>query len=396
MYTPKLIMHGADTTALSEQMARATDARTMRIKRRIHNDGGMELQITDNMRGHDVICVPNATGNPQTNFVQGLSMVANAKAGGANSVTALLLNPFEERADKKVDSRGIPMFHVLADALRPHCNEVVLVDPHNLDASDVFRGGNVTSVTNVNMAFPIAIQLKHLVNQGVLKLEDLYPVHADAGSTKRITPEFRNCVKSVLGWDYSNEKDDWAQAFNRRNPRTGEKSSQGLGLTGDVEGKVAIIFEDIGDTMTTLCTTARDLKKAGAKAVIGYVSKGHFSPKKKDIEKGIMKDEPITASIDRINESEMDLLLTTDAIAHTASSGRGKALKESNIVHTMSVGAYLGAYISALHMPASTLMNPDANSVSALNRGTHPDMDTTTQALFEPIDLKEGCPLLDI
>lgn len=390
---PHLYLPGYSSEPLAAAMARATGGSVAQIERTHHNDKGLEIGISANMRGRDVTVVASGAGDPQTQFAETLFLLQNADKAGAASIDLVLPNPYNERSDQPKGARtGAAMFEVMMTAMRGFCDEVVIVDPHNRDlARSMFENGassRIGSATLVNMAFPYAIQIKSLIDQGIIDRDNILPTHADAGGVKRIRPDARECFNRHIGWRFDPRKDDWAQAFNRRHPDTGEKTTGGIGVSEDVEGRDVLIFEDIADTAKTLCTTAAQLKDMGARSVTAFAAKLILSPK---------PGEAITASIDRINSSAIDLLVGTDIVDYRlVSPPRARAIEASPVIHLMASGGYLGSYIKALHLTPGPDTHEDANSVSAINRGAHPDQLDPKQAIVQPVALKQGNPLLEL
>ena len=118
--------------------------------------------------------------------------------------------------------------------------------------------------------------------------------------------------------------------------RTKANLVDSMTLVGDVEGKTAILVDDMADTMGTLCIAADILKAHGAKAVHGAVVHGVFS-------------EP---ALDRIAESCLEQLIVTDTIPmqHTCADPRAEKIKVLPIapmlaeaIRTVHNGESLGA-----------------------------------------------------
>jgi ribose-phosphate pyrophosphokinase len=70
-------------------------------------------------------------------------------------------------------------------------------------------------------------------------------------------------------------------------------------IIGDVAGRRLIIFDDIVDSATTLCSAAKSLAEAGAAEVSAYVTHGVLS--------GI--------AVQRVQDSVLKELVITDSIA---------------------------------------------------------------------------------
>ena len=84
--------------------------------------------------------------------------------------------------------------------------------------------------------------------------------------------------------------------IEKRRPKPG--CAEVMNLIGDVEGKTAVIIDDIVDTAGSLCEGARALEKRGAKRI--FASCSH----------AILSDP----AVQRINESPIEKLVITDTI----------------------------------------------------------------------------------
>lgn len=84
--------------------------------------------------------------------------------------------------------------------------------------------------------------------------------------------------------------------FFRQRRRANEAAE--VELVGEVAGKICIIIDDIADTAETLVQASKSLKARGAKFIICAVIHGVFS-------------DP---AIERINKSDMDMIIVTDTI----------------------------------------------------------------------------------
>ena len=109
--------------------------------------------------------------------------------------------------------------------------------------------------------------------------------------------------------------------------------AQAMHVIGDVEGKTAIIVDDIIDTAGTLCAGADVLLKYGAKKIIACASHGVLSG----------------PAIDRINATEaLDRVIVTDTIPMGE-----KLVQCPPNLQVVSVAALLGKTIHNIHTGSS-------------------------------------------
>ena len=88
--------------------------------------------------------------------------------------------------------------------------------------------------------------------------------------------------------------------IDKRRPRANE--AEVMNLIGDVEGRTAILVDDMVDTAGTLCTAANALKERGALKVVSYCTHAVLSGK----------------ALENIKNSQIDELVVTDTIPLSA------------------------------------------------------------------------------
>ena len=115
------------------------------------------------------------------------------------------------------------------------------------------------------------------------KFDDLVVVSPDLGGVTRarILADHLQCPIAII---------------EKRRPKPG--CAEVMNLIGDVEGRTAIIIDDIVDTAGSLCEGAKALEKRGAKRIIASCSHAILSG----------------PAVQRINESPLEKLVITDTI----------------------------------------------------------------------------------
>jgi ribose-phosphate pyrophosphokinase len=93
--------------------------------------------------------------------------------------------------------------------------------------------------------------------------------------------------------------------------RKGPGVSEVANIIGEVAGRKLIIFDDIVDSATTLCSAARSLSEAGAAEVSAYITHGVLSG----------------AAIERVESSVLKELVVTDSIAGDGRIGAGGKIR---------------------------------------------------------------------
>jgi ribose-phosphate pyrophosphokinase len=388
---PRLaIVAGFSSQPLAEEIAAELGSKVVTVTRRQFSDKEIQTTIEENVRGLDVVVIASASGDPNKQEKEARLLMRAANRAGAKKVTLVLPYIWNGRSDDIWDERNSPALIDTIETLRDHCESVVVADPHNAGLTRekfLDRGSPVKNCSIVHFAFPFAIQLKDLIDSGIISKESLFLSHADAGSTKRISRSFRACLYGILGFtDRSSDQDDWAQGLKDRDKKTGKIKIKGF--SADVAGRDVVIFEDLIAGGGTASDLAALLKTMGARSIIVFATTGLFAP---DIKKG----ESLTASVERINQSRLDAVFITDTYNHSLTDPEiHMAIESSPIIHTIRTAPYFASIIRALLIEVDEGMDMDRNSVSAILKGTHPDQVVRDQRIATPVPYKAGSPLL--
>jgi ribose-phosphate pyrophosphokinase len=117
--------------------------------------------------------------------------------------------------------------------------------------------------------------------------------------------------------------------IDKRREKAG--SSEVMNIIGDVANHHCILVDDIIDSGGTLCNAAQALIDAGATSVDAYVTHGVLSG----------------SAVSRINNSPLDMLVTTDSIKAT------EAIKVTSNIRQISIAPIIGEAIRRVHMEQS-------------------------------------------
>jgi ribose-phosphate pyrophosphokinase len=386
-----VVISGFSSQPLSEEIAAALGSRVLPVIRKQFNDKEIQTTILENVRAQEVIVIASASGDPNKQEKEARLLMRAANRSGAKKVTLVLPYMWYGRSDDSWDERNAPALVDTVESLRPHCDSVVIADPHNaiLTREKFLDSGSKTKdCTIMHFAYPAAIQLKKMIEDGILTRENLLFSHADAGSTKRIGVSFRACLYNVLGMTRNPNEDDWAQGLKDREKTTGKSKIKGFSMA--VEGRDVVIFEDMIAGGGTACDLAELLKKKGARSAILFATTGLFTSDPK-------KAQSIAASVERIDRSLLDAVFITDTYNHSLTDPAiHQAIERSPIVHTVKTAHYLAAILRALHVEAVEDMELDENSISAIAKGIHPEQLEENQCIARPTPLKVGNPLLSV
>ncbi|ETS60362.1 hypothetical protein PaG_05564 [Moesziomyces aphidis] len=271
------------------------------------NESGESIvRIAESVREHDVYiintsCVsPTPTGaaaSPNTSLMELLIMIHACKTASAKRITAVIPHFFYARQDKKDKSRAPITAKLIANMLEnAGCDHVITMDLH---ASQI-QGFFDVPVDNL-YAEPAALQyIREMVdvNKAVI-------VSPDAGGAKRATS-----LADRLELDFA--------LFHKERKRANEVSR--MVLVGNVEGKVAILVDDMADTCGTLDLAAQQLIEYGAERVLAIVTHGILSG----------------PALERITNSRLEKLIVTNTLPQAANRSRCAKIEEIDISHVLA------------------------------------------------------------
>lgn len=227
-------------------------------------DGEHKTRPLVNVRGRDVYVIQSLYGEARESvndkLCRLLFFVGALKDASAARVTAVVPYLGYARKDRKTKSRDPVTTRYVAtlfEAVGTDC--IVTLDVHNLAAyQNAFRCR--TEHLEANPLF-----VEHLLP--LLREVEVVVVSPDAGGIKR-ADAFRQRLAAAL-------KRPVGAAFAEKYRSGGVVS--GEALVGEVEGKLAVIVDDLISAGTTIARAARACRNHGASRVIAVASHGVFA-----------------------------------------------------------------------------------------------------------------------
>ena len=273
------------------------------------SDGEIRVQILENIRGKDVFIV-ESTQPPAENIMEVLLLIDAAKRASARRVTAVIPYFGYARQERK-DRPRVPISAKLVANLlvAAGADRILTVDLHSPAIQGFFD-----------------VPTDHLTADGIfrdfllsrmndeLKRGEVVFVSPDIGGVKRIEPLAKELGAPI------------AVVYKRRDA---PNVSSVMFLVGEVDGKVAIIRDDIIDTGGTICSAAKILKENGAKAVFSLVTHPLLSG----------------PAVERLAQSNLDMLAVTDTLP-LKSSARDNLGERITVV---SIAPLMAEAIKSIH-----------------------------------------------
>jgi ribose-phosphate pyrophosphokinase len=301
------IFAGNSHPALGEAIARFLGVPLGRAHLSRFSDGEIWFQIQDNVRGADVFVV-QPTGPPvNENLMELLVMLDAFKRSSASRITAVMPYYGYARQDRKDKPRVPISAKLVADLLSAAGTDRILT--MDLHASQI-QGFFDVPVDHL-FAAPVIIDYV-----GKLNLPDLTIVSPDAGGVERARAYAKRLDAALAIVDKRREQPNVAEIHH---------------VIGDVDGRTALIVDDIVDTAGTLAQVAQAIKHAGAREV--YASCSH----------AVLSGQAIT----KIDKSPLSKLIVTDSIP------LGEEKKRSGKVVVLSIAELLGKAIKNIHEESS-------------------------------------------
>lgn len=267
------------------------------------SDSETRVKINENVRGKDVFVVQSTCPPVNDHLMELLIMIDAIRRSSARRITAVIPYFGYARQDRK-DQPRVPITAKLVANLLTSTgvDRILTLDLHAGQIQGFFD-----------------IPLDHLFAAGVfndyfseLKLKDIVVVSPDVGSIKMARAYAKRLSAALAIIDKRRVSPDKAEAMH---------------LLGEVEGKNAIIVDDLIATGSSLVEAVEALHKAGAKSIIAAITHGVLSG-------------PVIERIDKCKH--LKELLITDSIPLTEE-------KKHPRIKVLSVAGLLGEAIKRIH-----------------------------------------------
>lgn len=308
---PITVISGNANKRLAENICRELKIRMSPSNIGRFNDGEINVELSGPVRGCDVYVVQATAPAVNDNFMELCLILDALKRSNCWKVTAVMPYYGYGRQDKKLKSKVPISAKAVADMIQAvGVDRILTMDLH----SNQIQGYFDCPVDNM-FASPVFLpHIKEQVIKGVYS--DITIVSPDAGGIERAT-------------FYAKRLDCNVAMFYKRRSTPGAIAQ--MTLLGDVEGKTAILLDDMIDTAGTICEAANALRDNGAVEVIAYATHGLFSG----------------PALDRIDESDFDHVYVTDSIL------QGEEILKSRKIRALTCAELLGAAISNIHNETS-------------------------------------------
>ena len=307
--SPFKVFSGTNSRYLAEKICNSLDCELGNMNITHFADGEFAVSYEESIRGQHVFLIQSTFPNSD-NLMELLLMIDAAKRASAKSIIAVVPYFGWARQDRKDKPRVSIGAKLVADLLSvAGIDRLITMDLH----ADQIQGFFDIPVDHLYAA-PVLI--RHLREHYVKDLKKLVVVSPDVGGVK-----MARAYSDALG----------AELAIVAKHRVNATHVEAMNVIGDVEGRDAVLIDDMTETAGTLCAAANILKERGAQRVFACVSHGVL---------GDMARE-------RISGSCIERVLTSDTVP----------MAYGPKVDCVSVGDLLGHAVQRIH---------DGESVSSL------------------------------
>jgi ribose-phosphate pyrophosphokinase len=308
IYQQMKIFSGTANPELSKKIADSIGVPLCQSTIRRFADGEIFVEVEENVRGMDVFVIQPTCAPVNENLMELLIIIDTLKRASADRITAVIPYYGYARQDRKVQPRTPITSKLVADLL-------TAAGAHRVLATDL-HAGQIQGFFNIPFdhlyATPIFLEWLAKERKSLKGGEDLIIVTPDAGGTERARA-------------YAKRLNADLAVIDKR--RTGTNQSEVMNLIGDVEGKHAVIVDDIVDTAGTLTQAAKAIMNHKAKSVLAISTHPVLSGQ----------------AIQRINESPIEIMAVSDTIP------LGDKLKACPKIKVLSVANLLSEAIRRIH-----------------------------------------------
>lgn len=316
-----MIFSGSAYPELAREVADHLGMRVGEAQRSQFANGEMYARYAESVRGTDAFVIQSHVSEPgglsiNDHIMEQLIMVDALRRASAKRIVAVVPYYGYSRSDKKTLPREPIGAKLIADMFEASgVDRVMCVDPHT---------GQLQGFFDDPMDHLTALPLLEGWIADNVPEDERVIVSPDAGRV-RLTEKYSatlNCPMAII--------------HKRRDPNSHNQSTT-VDVIGDVEGRTAIITDDMIDTAGTICGAAKLLKEKGAKRVVAIATHPIFSGPAKE----------------RLENSEIETVVVTNTLPIPASR------RPSNLV-VLSIAPIVASALRAVF---------EDESVSELFRG---------------------------
>jgi len=268
-------------------------------------DGEISCKIDEDVRGRDVFLIQPTCPPVNDNLMELLIMIESCKRASADRVTAVMPYYGYARQDRKDEGRVPITAKLVANLItRAGADRALSMDLHAPQIQGFFD-------VPVDHLYAAPVLNEYFAQMAIPRYE-MIVVSPDEGSIKRALGHAKRLNARLAIVD------------KRRS--SAEDTHQENIIGAPVDGKVAVIFDDLISTAGSICGAAQKLKSAGAREIWVAATHGVFCG----------------PAMERMAASPITRVVITDTIPL-------KAGLQSDKIEVLSIAPLLGEAIKRIH-----------------------------------------------
>lgn len=299
------IFSGRANPALSRAICHFLNLPLGKISLEEFPDGEIACKIEEDVRGRDVFLIQSTCPPVNTNLIELLIMIDSCKRASAERVTAVLPYFGYARQDRKDEGRVPITAKMVANIItRAGADRALTMDLHAAQIQGFFD-------VPVDHLYAAPVLNGYFLDLG-LSSDEIAVVSPDEGSIKRAVGHSKRlggCLAIV----------------DKRRTSAANTVQENI-IGGPIEGRVALLFDDMISTAGSICGAAKLVHAAGAREI--YVAATH----------GVLAGK----AIQLIEEAPIKRVVITNTIPLAEDQQIEK-------IDTLSVAPLLGEAIKRIH-----------------------------------------------
>ena len=271
-------------------------------------DGEIHCKI-DDVRGRDVFLIQPTCPPVNDNLMELLILIDTCMRASAERITAVVPYYGYARQDRKDEGRVPITAKLVANMItRAGADRVLTMDLHAAQIQGFFD-------LPVDHLYAASVLNQYFLDQG-FRPEDLVIVSPDEGSIKRAVGHAKR-----LGGEI---------AIIDKRRMSAETTVQANIIGGKLDGKIALMFDDMISTAGSICGAAQLVRDHGAREIHVAATHGIFAGK----------------AIERLAAAPIDSIVVTDTVPLAPENHLDK-------IKVLSVAGLLGEAIKRIHQHES-------------------------------------------
>lgn len=301
------LFSGSANVDLAREVARYLGLDLGPMVRKRFADGELYIQIQESIRGCDVYLIQPTCQPVNDHLMELLIMIDACRRASARQITAVIPYYGYARADRKTAGRESITAKLVANLMtKAGANRVLAIDLHSAQIQGYFD-------IPCDHVYGTPVLIDYIASKN---LEDLVVVSPDVGGVARARAFAKKLNDAPLA------------IIDKR--RQAHNVAEVMNVVGDVQGKTAVLVDDMIDTAGTICEGARLLKQEGARQVYACATHPVFSP----------------PAVERLSAGLFEEVIVTNTIPMTAA-------RQFEQLTVLSMANLLGEAIWRIHEESS-------------------------------------------